>query len=866
MSQQDVSTTEPNGSGTTLRATHKRKRPNPFRVRQGCIVALRYRPGGNDIVPVSFDGTPAHSLDVDTQTQTLYDVWVDPTPARDEGLALVGSRIRCCFPKIVLSESFEQRAKTRYIEGIVLSLVDYEGNMKERQRYRRQRRKHGTEVELLVDAKMLERMPFLKRVDKDVELSTLEPVARRQQMNELRMKGHGKAIVKIVLADIGNAPSERTKTQRLETKWVIRKSIVLKREKRRKKQANNGTSTAGETSGSGFNGGENNDPGEGFIQKKRPRISTASRYVGDGNDSAAQQEANWRWLSGFCDLDVGSDQYSGLKQVPNFIGEVMQLKATGSTEKTMAYAVVKRLLLPEHTKNGRLPSQHLREVFVESSVNENDDSQALSATPKVVPSFFRVPVEELIVISRNVDRSGTVGAEDEGSTTRKDSLISSQTYAAAIDLFWYNENKEGSESKTLCMRCRAFSQSADDASKVGCPHDLCLACSSVLQIQHPHDANLKVGRLCDCRECGIRKQQRQEDLFAKSADAAANSRQARSIAIGEPALAFSVSTAVVGKMRRVAFGLVGVEKSVKRASSNAKENTRVKPRVPTLKKRSVLPSPLAQEIPLPEAKQPTEESFLPTSCRLLPYNAAARCFESIDGSKVNVGSTSTNLVSSEKVRNMRQVQSLQVATLEEERDNTRAARANQRRLLRGAASIGFTVCTLSGKEHLLRFGRSSIHAWGVFADDDIKEGDLLVEYRGEIIGNAIAESREVEYEKAKIGSDYMFRIDANIVCDATKQGNVARFLNHSCDGNCFTKVISVDGTKRIVIYAKRDIRSGEELCYDYKFPLEYDESKRIRCHCGSKECRGFMNWDKRYTTIVPAKAMDTKSSLKSKTA
>ncbi len=40
----------------------------------------------------------------------------------------------------------------------------------------------------------------------------------------------------------------------------------------------------------------------------------------------------------------------------------------------------------------------------------------------------------------------------------------------------------------------------------------------------------------------------------------------------------------------------------------------------------------------------------------------------------------------------------------------------------------------------------------------------------------------------------------------------------------------------------RDIRAGEELCYDYKFPLEYDESKRIPCFCGARECRGFMNW------------------------
>jgi len=199
----------------------------------------------------------------------------------------------------------------------------------------------------------------------------------------------------------------------------------------------------------------------------------------------------------------------------------------------------------------------------------------------------------------------------------------------------------------------------------------------------------------------------------------------------------------------------------------------------------------------------------------------------------------------EKIRNLRLTKHQLSGTAEQEKEekmNSRAARANQRRLLRGVAAIGVTFDALSGREQQLRFDRSSIHAWGVFADEDIKEGEMLVEYRGEIIGNSVAEKRETEYEDAKIGSDYMFRVDGLSVCDATKQGNVARFINASCDPNCYTKIISIDGTKRIAVYAKRDIAAGEELCYDYKFPLEYDESKRIPCHCGARDCRGFMNW------------------------
>ena len=59
---------------------------------------------------------------------------------------------------------------------------------------------------------------------------------------------------------------------------------------------------------------------------------------------------------------------------------------------------------------------------------------------------------------------------------------------------------------------------------------------------------------------------------------------------------------------------------------------------------------------------------------------------------------------------------------------------------------------------------------------------------------------------------YMHRV----VVDATRRGGPARFINHSCEPNCYTKIIVLDGRKRIGIYAKRRIEAGEELNYDYK--------------------------------------------------
>jgi histone-lysine N-methyltransferase SETD1 len=109
---------------------------------------------------------------------------------------------------------------------------------------------------------------------------------------------------------------------------------------------------------------------------------------------------------------------------------------------------------------------------------------------------------------------------------------------------------------------------------------------------------------------------------------------------------------------------------------------------------------------------------------------------------------------------------------------------------------------------MVRFDRSSIHGWGLYAEENISMGDMIIEYVGEKVRQRVADMREVMYTKQGIGSSYLFRIDDDMVIDATKKGGIARFINHSCMPNCTAKIIKVDGTKRIVIYALRDIVKG----------------------------------------------------------
>jgi len=132
---------------------------------------------------------------------------------------------------------------------------------------------------------------------------------------------------------------------------------------------------------------------------------------------------------------------------------------------------------------------------------------------------------------------------------------------------------------------------------------------------------------------------------------------------------------------------------------------------------------------------------------------------------------------------------------------------------------------------------STIQGRGLFTLVDLYPGQMIIEYSGEIIRAELCDKREKYYESRGIGC-YMFRIDDLEVIDATTKGNQARFINHSCDPNCISKVIVVQGQKHIIIFAQRFISKGEELTYDYKFPKE---DVKIECLCKSSKCRKYLN-------------------------
>ena len=105
--------------------------------------------------------------------------------------------------------------------------------------------------------------------------------------------------------------------------------------------------------------------------------------------------------------------------------------------------------------------------------------------------------------------------------------------------------------------------------------------------------------------------------------------------------------------------------------------------------------------------------------------------------------------------------------------------------------------------------KSSVHGWGVFALETIPKNKRIIDYAGEKITAKQSTPREVRYLKQ--GHIWCFTLNRNWAIDAAVDGNAARFINHSCRGNCYVQII-----KGVIwIRASRKIRKGEELSYNY---------------------------------------------------
>lgn len=107
---------------------------------------------------------------------------------------------------------------------------------------------------------------------------------------------------------------------------------------------------------------------------------------------------------------------------------------------------------------------------------------------------------------------------------------------------------------------------------------------------------------------------------------------------------------------------------------------------------------------------------------------------------------------------------------------------------------------------------------GLFAQEDIKKGTCVIEYTGRTI------SKEEEYSSRSL---YLFEVSKKKTIDGATRTNIARYINHSCRPNCEIDIYK----ERVYVMAKRNIKAGEELSYDYDTDYfnEYIKPKGCKC-------------------------------------
>ncbi|CAD8059228.1 unnamed protein product [Paramecium sonneborni] len=127
---------------------------------------------------------------------------------------------------------------------------------------------------------------------------------------------------------------------------------------------------------------------------------------------------------------------------------------------------------------------------------------------------------------------------------------------------------------------------------------------------------------------------------------------------------------------------------------------------------------------------------------------------------------------------------------------------------------------------------------GLFAGERIQKGQFIMQYVGEIfqINSAFGRRRVQEYSKSTC--TYLMKLNNQEVIDPTSKGNLARFINHSCEPNCITEKWNVLGEVCIGIFAIRDINEDEELTFDYQFDVFH--TPLTKCLCGANKCKGYL--------------------------
>lgn len=137
---------------------------------------------------------------------------------------------------------------------------------------------------------------------------------------------------------------------------------------------------------------------------------------------------------------------------------------------------------------------------------------------------------------------------------------------------------------------------------------------------------------------------------------------------------------------------------------------------------------------------------------------------------------------------------------------------------------------------------SRIHGRGVYAARNLKKGERVIEYKGELISWKECDRRPPSDPDDPFHTFFFSLSDGKHVIDASVGGNDARWINHSCNPNCETE--EDDEARRVFVVTTRDVNAGEELNYDYGLIIDERITPTLKqnyeCRCGARNCRGTM--------------------------
>lgn len=114
--------------------------------------------------------------------------------------------------------------------------------------------------------------------------------------------------------------------------------------------------------------------------------------------------------------------------------------------------------------------------------------------------------------------------------------------------------------------------------------------------------------------------------------------------------------------------------------------------------------------------------------------------------------------------------------------------------------------------------KRSVAGLGLFTFSDIPKGACIIEYRGNIL---------TKKQEEESNSLYLFDAEGGVTIDGAPRWNTARYINHSCRPNAEIDIYK----HHVYVMAKRAIKAGEELAYDYDkdYWEAYIKPKGCRC-------------------------------------